>query len=52
MEGLFFPRFDKGGIVVCWNKTWPTDNDTQRKVFLCFDGRYFIDARDITWVTD
>ncbi|MFJ5921295.1 RICIN domain-containing protein [Kitasatospora sp. NPDC092948] len=51
-EGLYFPKVDGAGTVVAWHKTWLADNDTVRKVFLCFDGRYFIDERDITWATD
>ncbi|MFE6504749.1 hypothetical protein [Kitasatospora sp. NPDC057738] len=48
-EGLYFPKRDGAGTVVQWNKTWIADNDTSYKVFLCFDGRYFIDQMDITW---
>ncbi|MFD7598365.1 RICIN domain-containing protein [Kitasatospora sp. NPDC059812] len=48
-EGLYFPKRDGAGTVVQWNKTWIADNDTTSKVFLCFDGRYFIDQMDITW---
>ncbi|MFF2045053.1 RICIN domain-containing protein [Kitasatospora sp. NPDC058170] len=48
-EGLYFPKRDGAGTVVQWNKTWIADNDTSSKVFLCFDGRYFIDQMDITW---
>ncbi|MBV2156806.1 RICIN domain-containing protein, partial [Kitasatospora sp. SUK 42] len=48
-EGLYFPKLDGAGTVVQWHKSWLPDKDTERKVFLSFDGRYFIDARDITW---
>ncbi|MFE7524939.1 hypothetical protein ACFU7Y_04385 [Kitasatospora sp. NPDC057542] len=48
-EGLYFPTRDGAGTVVQWNKTWMSDNDTTSKVFLCFDGRYFIDQEYITW---
>ncbi|MFI9783107.1 RICIN domain-containing protein [Kitasatospora sp. NPDC051984] len=51
-EGLYFPKRDGAGTVVQWNKTWIADNDTSSKVFLCFDGRYFIDQMDITWADD
>ncbi|MFF4814742.1 hypothetical protein ACFY2K_09180 [Kitasatospora sp. NPDC001309] len=51
-EGLYFPKRDGAGTVVQWNKTWIADNDTTSKVFLCFDGRYFIDQMDITWADD
>ncbi|QCX74639.1 hypothetical protein C9F11_04680 [Streptomyces sp. YIM 121038] len=51
-EGLYYPRRDGAGTVVQWNKTWMADNDTTSKVFLCFDGRYFIDEMDITWAED
>ncbi|MET9400830.1 RICIN domain-containing protein [Kitasatospora sp. NPDC002965] len=51
-EGLYYPRHDGAGTVVQWNKTWMADNDTTSKVFLSFDGRYFIDQMDITWAED
>ncbi|MET8698050.1 RICIN domain-containing protein [Kitasatospora sp. NPDC004723] len=51
-EGLYFPTRDGAGTVVQWNKTWMSDNDTDSKVFLCFDGRYFIDELYLTWADD
>ncbi|OKI06206.1 hypothetical protein A6A06_37510 [Streptomyces sp. CB02923] len=52
-EGHYYAKRDGAGTVDAWNKSWIADKDTAPKVFLSFDGgRYFIDARDVTWATD
>ncbi|GAA1383453.1 hypothetical protein GCM10009639_03760 [Kitasatospora putterlickiae] len=51
-EGTYYAKRDGAGTVIQWDRSWIADNDTEHKVFLCFDGRYFIDERDITWATD
>ncbi|MEV7186425.1 hypothetical protein [Kitasatospora sp. NPDC093102] len=48
-EGLHCPKRDGVGTVVQWEKSWIAGNDTDSKVFLCFDGRYFIDQEYLTW---
>ncbi|MFD4661082.1 hypothetical protein ACFWP2_36325 [Kitasatospora sp. NPDC058444] len=51
-EGLYFPARDGAGTVVPWEKSWIADNDTDSEVFLCFDGRSFVDEVYITRAED